>query len=289
VQVADRFHLLANAGDTLERVLARKHEALRKTAAMVDRENAAGDVAPTRRMPPLVVAAPKPLTKHKQQTHDRRARRQARYEEVMRLFEQGMAIRAIGRQVRLSRKTVERYLRASSFPQHSPRRPRPSILSPYESYLRERWTTGCHNARVLWEEIQAQGFTGAASLVRRFVATWRTRPGRPGPRARAALLLECPEAGTASALVEEFGRLVRERDHATLNSWLDRAGTSGVPEMREFASGISRDKAAVDSALSYEWSSGQTEGHVNRLKFLKRQMYGRASFALLKRRVLRAA
>jgi transposase len=106
VQVADRFHFFANAGDALERVLARKYDALRTAAATVDHENAAGDVATTEMMTASVNAAPKPLTKHKQQTHDRRARRQAHYEEVMRLFEQGMPMRAIGRQVRLRRKTV---------------------------------------------------------------------------------------------------------------------------------------------------------------------------------------
>jgi transposase len=331
VQVADRFHLLANAGDALERVLARKHHVLRTVAATVDRENAARGGASTE-SPASGVVPTKRLTQHEQQRQDRRVRRQTRYEEVVRLFEQGMAVRAIGRQLRLSRKTVARYLRAGSFPECAPRRPRPSILSPYESYLRERWTAGCHNARLLWEEIHAQGFTGAASLVRIFVATWRTTPGRPGrparisgtvsdstappPRStrvrsprqarwllirphdgltteeqtyRAVLLRECPEAETARAVVEEFSRLVRERDQAALNPWLNLATAGGVPELRAFAGGIGRDKAAVESALTYEWSNGQTEGQVNRLKFLKRQMYGRASFALLKRRVLRAA
>jgi transposase len=331
VQVADRFHLIANAGDALERVLVRKHQALRAAASTIDRENAARDVARTETIVAATVGATKAVSKHEQETLDRRARRQARYDEVVRLFAQGMAIRAIGRQVRLSRKTVARYLRAGSFPEHAPRRPRPSILAPYEPYLRERWTAGCHNARVLWEEISARGFRGAASLVRGFVASWRTSPGRRGRSARGAistgdtiphrrltrvrspkqarwlllraidslstdervyreaLLRECPELEIARALVEAFGRMVRERNLAALDPWLHLARASGLPELQEFAAGIGRDKAAVQAALSYSWSNGQTEGQVNRLKFLKRQMYGRASFALLKRRVLRAA
>jgi transposase len=330
VQVADRFHLLANAGDALERVLSRKHLMLRTAATIVDRENATCDGQATETASGIVPT--KRLTKHEQQHQDRRDRRQARYEEVVRLFEQGMAMRAIGRQLRLSRITVARYLRAGSFPERAARRTRPSILLPYDLYLRERWTTGCHNARQLGEELHTQGFTGAVSLVRIYVAAWRTTPGRPGrpahipgtvsdntippphltrvrsPRQarwlllcpedgltaqerayRTALLRECPEAETARAVVEEFGRLVRERDRAALNPWLDLARASGVSEMQEFAGGISRDKEAVESALAYEWSNGQTEGQVNRLKFLKRQLYGRASFALLKRRVLRAS
>jgi transposase len=332
VQVADRFHLLVNAGDALERVLVRHHRALRAAAAAVDRENAAHPVAPAEVGRADTVAATPSLTKHEQQSHDRRARRHARYDEVVRLFAQGMAIRAVGRALHLSRKTVARYLRAGHFPEMSPRRPRPSILAPYEPYLRERWTAGCHNARVLWEEIHAQGFRGAASLVRVFVAAWRTTPGRPGRPARissvngeaipppprltrarsprqarwlllrpaesltveeqdyrTALLRESPDVETARALAEEFGRLVRERDQAALDPWLNRAASSGVPELREFVAGIGRDKAAVRAALHDDWSNGQTEGQVNRLKFLKRQMYGRASFALLKRRVIRAA
>jgi len=106
---------------------------------------------------------------------------------------------------------------------------------------------------------------------------------------RESLLRECPELETARANVEAFGRMVRERNLAELDPWLHLARASGLPELQEFAAGIGRDKAAVQAALSYTWSNGQTEGQVNRLKFLKRQMYGRASFALLKRRVLRAA
>jgi transposase len=330
VQVADRFHLIANAGDALERVLVRKHQALRAAAATIDRENAARDSARTD-LSAATLTAPPRLTKHQQDSSDRRARRQARYDDVVGLFTQGMGIRAIGRELRLSRKTVARYLHAGSFPEHAPQRPRPSILAPYESYLRERWTAGCHNARVLWEEIQAQGFPGAASLVRVFVASWRTRPGRRGKSARGAvttgdtfpprrqtrvrspkqarwlllrpvdrltsderryrevLLTECPDVAITRALVEAFGRLVRERNLPALAPWLDRAKANGLPELGEFAAGIGRDKAAVQAALSSAWSNGQTEGQINRLKFLKRQMYGRASFALLKRRVLRAA
>ena len=82
---------------------------------------------------------------------------------------------------------------------------------------------------------------------------------------------------------------VRERDHAALIPWLTIAESSEVPKLREFAGEVFRNLAAVQAALSYAWNSGQSEGQVNRLKFLNRQMYRRASFALLKRRVLRAA
>jgi len=165
VQVADRFHLVANAGEALERVLNRKHQALRTAAAAVDRANVARDAVSIETTASAATTTQR-LTKHEQLRQDRRARRQARYLEVVRLFEQGMAMRAIGRQMQLSRKTVARYLRAGSFPEQPDRQSRPSILAPYEAHLRERWTAGCHNGRVLWEEIHAQGFPPGQSATR---------------------------------------------------------------------------------------------------------------------------
>ncbi len=83
--------------------------------------------------------------------------------------------------------------------------------------------------------------------------------------------------------------MVRERQHEKLENWLERAEASGQTALRSFAGGIRRDYAAVRAALSLPFSNGPVEGQVNRLKFLKRQMYGRAKFDLLRKRVLYAA
>jgi len=106
---------------------------------------------------------------------------------------------------------------------------------------------------------------------------------------RNCLLQESDQIGEARVLAEDFGRLVRTRDQAALAPWLERAHEIGVAELREFAAVLRRDQAAVEAALTHEWSNGQTEGQVTKLKYLKRQMYGRASFRLLKQRMLRAA
>jgi transposase len=106
---------------------------------------------------------------------------------------------------------------------------------------------------------------------------------------RAALLATEPAIVEAQVLTAEFCRLVRERDAAAFTAWLQDAQRSGLPEMREFARVMERDRAAVENALRYEWSNGMTEGHINKLKLLKRSMYGRANFDLLRRRVLHAA
>ena len=113
---------------------------------------------------------------------------------------------------------------------------------------------------------------------------------RPDEQAyRATLLERDPEIAAAQALAEDFGRLIRARDHAAFTPWLKRARDSGLPEFQSFVTVLDRDRLAVEAALTSEWSNGQTEGQINRLKYRKRQMYGRASLPLLKARVLFAA
>jgi transposase len=88
-------------------------------------------------------------------------------------------------------------------------------------------------------------------------------------------------------LAQTFCRLVRERDDAGLGRWLEEARDSGPAEFRKFAAGIERDRAAVEAALQMNWSNGQTEGQITKLKLLKRQAYGRAGLTLLRARLLR--
>jgi transposase len=106
---------------------------------------------------------------------------------------------------------------------------------------------------------------------------------------RMALLDAEPTVREVQQLAIDFGTLVRTRDAPGLIAWLERADASSLPEVRSFAAGIRRDRAAVDAALSSPWSNGQTEGQINRLKVLKRQMYGRAKLDLLEKRFLYAA
>jgi transposase len=106
---------------------------------------------------------------------------------------------------------------------------------------------------------------------------------------RARLLAAAPELGTALAQLDAFRAMVRARERSALAPWLQAAAEGAVPEIRTFAAGVRRDEAAVDAALAHPWSNGQVEGQVTRLKLIKRQMYGRAKFDLLRRRVLLAA
>jgi transposase len=337
IQVADRFHLVVNVGDALERVLSRKHSVLKAVAALDQLAGESGQAATQTTMSstsrPAAPAAANHPTRQNQLKQARRSRRLERYEAVLALDKLGLSRRAIGRELGISRNTVKRFLQAGDFPERAEGRPKPTILLPFEAYLRERWTAGCHNARTLWEGIRRQGFPGSAALVRQFVAHWRPSPGRRGPTPRQAvtealsptppvrkptraisprqarwlllravdklapeeqllrdkLLAADVELAGAKSLAEEFGQIVRRRDRLALEPWLERAEGSGISEFRQFAIVLRRDIAAVKAALSLIWSNGQTEGQINRLKVLKRQMYGRASLLLLKRRFLRAA
>ena len=99
----------------------------------------------------------------------------------------------------------------------------------------------------------------------------------------------CAELKTSAELARAFAAMVRRRRVGEWEDWVASARRPGVAqELRGFAEGLMQDEAAVKAALSQEWSNGQVEGQVNRLKLLKRQMYGRAGFDLLRRRFLQA-
>ncbi len=104
--------------------------------------------------------------------------------------------------------------------------------------------------------------------------------------ARTRLLAADKEVTTADRLARQFVQMVKERREDALSPWLAEVSTSGIQALKSFAQGIRDDLTAVRNGLRLSWSQGQTEGQVNRLKFLKRQMYGRAKFDLLRKRVL---
>ncbi len=127
----------------------------------------------------------------------------------------------------------------------------------------------------------------------RQIAAWLARAAdelTPTQYAYVTALDEaCPAIRSARPLAQGFARLIRTRDDTGLRSWLTQAEACDVAEVRDFAAGIRRDQAAVQAALQYAWSSGQVEGQVNRLKLVKRGMYGKAGLSLLRRRFLLAS
>ena len=121
---------------------------------------------------------------------------------------------------------------------------------------------------------------------------WVRRPEKRKPSEQArlnAIHAGSQELTAALDLADEFADLIRKRSRGTLSDWLTRGEASTNPEMRRFAEGIRRDESAVSAAVTETWSNGPVEGHVNRLKMIKRHMFGRAGIVLLKARVVRAA
>jgi len=215
------------------------------------------------------------------------------------------------------------------FPEWPDRRTKLSAGTVHGTLLQARWDAGCRDATVLWAALRAVGFTGSLRMVQRVVSGWRVEPGRRGraakragvvpapaparprpPSARQAvwlllrpkealtparqcmreqLLAAAPEVAAALPVLEDFRRMVHDRDRAALDGWLQAAEASVARELRAFATHLRRDLAAVKAALTHAWSSGQVEGQVTKIKLLKRAMYGRAKLDLLRKRVLLAS
>jgi transposase len=316
VQVADRWHLLKNLAEALEATLAREQRALQEAAGAADKESEETTRA----------AAPVPPNRVAREQAQRREQKLAIYEEVKGLHQAGYSGPAIARKVGKSLRTVGRYVSADAFPERKQRRRPPGQLAPYRSYLQQRWNEGCHNARQLWRELREQGFTGGYTSVYELLAEWsrqlppeqRRSLGRsslprpalaaPAPRevvwwllgrrkkpsAEQAAFVErlttrCPRIRLAQELAQSFFALTRRRDAAALEPWMEQVAASEIPELQRFSTGLRRDWDAVRAGLSLEWSNGPVEGQINRLKMLKRQMYGRAGVALLRARVLPTA
>jgi transposase len=312
-QVADRFHLLMNLRDAAERVLARNTTAIRDTLRASDQTSAPPTEAPSASPPPE-----RPLNPRQQVIAGRREHRGQRHEETRQLHTQGQSIRAIARALHMSPKTVICYLRTERVPDWRPGRTAPSQLDRHREHIDRRVSEGCCNARTLHRELSGLGYTGGYDQVRRAIRRRTERDGRsrasgpirirteiptarrlsfevvrrPGERKEQAtgwvdrLRIAGGAVQAAIELTERFGALVRERRADGLGEWLKQADVSGLAEFRGLARSIRHDEAAVRAGLSESWSNGPVEGRVGRLKLIKRSMYGRAGFALLKARVL---
>ncbi|WP_406203370.1 transposase [Streptomyces decoyicus] len=191
---------------------------------------------------------------------------------------------------------------------------RATRLDDYKPYLDQRWQEGCTNAWKLWEETREQGYPRGYASVRAYVSrTLRGKPQPVGPRppsARAvtrwirthpdalpegdrlqlrAVLANCPKLTALAEHVRSFGHMVAHLQGDQLPTWIEAAtSTTELPSLRSFAQHLERDLDAVTAGLTLPWNSGVVEGHANRIKMLKRQMFGRAGFELLRKRVLLA-
>jgi transposase len=236
---------------------------------------------------------------------------------VQALRAQGKGIKPIMRELGLAKETVRRFYRAQSIEEllAKPREGRPSILDPFKPYLHQRWNQGTTCAARLVEELRAQGYQGSAAIVRTYLRPFRelgsTPPPAPAPpKVREVtgwllrhpdsldadqqlklkqVLARCPDLDAVAGHIRAFAEIMCRLGGDRLHGWIAGVEADPLPELHSFTSGLKRDLDAVVNGLSLPHSSGAVEGAVNRIKMLKRQMYGRASFDLLRKRVLLSA
>ncbi|RAJ90825.1 transposase [Larkinella arboricola] len=299
VQIADRWHLLKNLGDAIERFVEGQQILLRQTAQELSLQGQEAIEDQPVQKPSAPVS-----------------NRQIRFEQVKTLQQAGHSGRSIARQLGISRTTVRKYLQWTQYTARKHTPVRTSGVSAYETYIRQRWQEGEQRIAILHAEIQQRGFRGGASslfrMIRSYprnpkvllplspqityysvrqVSQWLMRPLNSIQDEAARdfiqrVYLNCPLAQTAHKLALQFRNLMKDQDDNGLDHWLSVAKQSEINALRHFSRSLESDYAAVRQAFQSTWSSGQVEGQVNRLKTVKRAMYGRASFELLRRRMI---
>ncbi len=328
VQVADRWHLMHNLADALEEFLLQKKKVLRE-AARTETESPEEDYATSFSAGSLTPNRPRIWYERQLEASRKRHERIVeQWRNIRRLHLAGADVHDIAKRLDVSRETVYRYRRMEEPPQPVRFRHKRRVLDPYVPYILRRWGEGCRNGMKLYREIREQGYAYGASNVARLVAelrragvgggsaTDRTQGGVvlpdkatvPTARQAASLFLKRREKLTADQeayldrlgtldkasaeayrLTQEFARMVRKLEGEKLDEWLKKADASEVALMQRFAKGLEKDLLAVRAGLTESWSNGPVEGFIHKLKLIKRSMYGRASFRLLRQRVLRGA
>ena len=290
IQVTDRWHLMENASQAF---FAATRACMRQIRAALG----------------AATVDPRLLTAAEKLQYEGCLRREDVNAAVTALHKAGKPIKEIVRCTGHSRGTVRcilRGLRAEAF------RTRESSLEAHLPWMDARWAAGVRNGAALWRELRDLGFHGSL----RVVTEWATRRRRAEqvnidgltrvPSARtvarlmtmardtlsrtqtvtvAAIEAAVPMLVQAREVVDAFHMLIRRKQEADLDAWLDTAVLSLVAP---FARGLARDHLAVRAAISSAWSNAQVEGQINKLKLVKRQMYGRGKLDLLQARVIAA-
>lgn len=318
VQVADRWHVWHNLGEAVERSVAGHRDCL--AAALTVQTSTDADTGQERGAVDESVPDDHPLpeaaTESDERTDRWAVRTRKRHAAVHTLLADGVGINAICRQLDLARGTVRRFARADTVEELLARNGtghRPSILEEFKPYLREQFNAGRTNAAVLFSEIAARGYRGGQSLVRHYlhqfraaahiplpppqppsarrVVTWiMTNPTNIDPADQLrldAILAASPPLRALAGHVRSFATMMCSLAGQNLEGWMNAVDAdANQSALRSFVVGLRRDQDAVTAGLTLPWNSGIVEGHVNRLKMLKRQMFGRAKPDLLRKRVL---
>ncbi len=308
-QVADRWHIYHNLSEHVAKAVARHRGCLEEPAPEPGPQDADGEPSvPDPRQAAAAAAA------RRAEESALAIRTRQRYEQVQALRAQGQGINPIMRETGLAKETVRRFYRAGAVDEllTKVKDGRPSVLDDYKPYLHQRWNEGCANVRQLHAELKERGYKGGYGTIRDYVLPFRQAgaappavPGPPKARDLASWILtdpdnlgddekdklarareRCPHLDALAGHVTEFAKILTGLHGDRLGDWITAVEADDQPDLHSFTNGIRRDYDAVLNGLTMPWSSGVVEGNVNRLKTLKRQMYGHASFKLLRQRVL---
>jgi transposase len=304
-QSADRFHLVKNLTEAVQKALVHcRAELQRETKRVEPVDPPAGEAS----VLSLVTSDGQPYSAHQ-------AERYERYQQVVALHQQGMKTKEIAKRVGLGMRTIQRWLTQEEYVETNYHHRHRSRFDAYEAYVLRRWDEGCHNIQQLWREIKAQGYPHSDQALRRHLETLREKKPGDFPQASCldhfsakkamwlfirritdldekereelATIRQASEtAQTLYLLVQEFLQMVRKLEGERLEAWLTAVTESGIEELQRFANGLEHDKAAVLMGLTHSYNNAQAEGQVTRIKLIKRMMYGRAGFPLLRQRVL---
>jgi transposase len=304
-QVADRWHMWDDLGEYVKKTVAAHHGCIKEHYAVL--KQAAAEQAPDPRQTAEQVSA----THAESRSRVMRARQ--RYEQVQALKAEGKHIAAITRELRLAPGTARRYFHAASADElvAASLAGWPSMLDDYKPHLHQRWNQGCTNIQQLHREVTALGFRGSYGTVYAYLApfkgkaappavptppkvrhitSWiRRRPDHLDPDEQVKLKevrAACPHLDALRTHVEEFAKIMTGRHGERLDAWITAARADNLPHLHTFTNGLERDHAAVQAGLTLPYSSGAVEGKVCKIKFLKRLMFGRANYDLLRKMAL---
>jgi transposase len=327
-QIADRFHIVKNFRETIERQLGRYEAPIRKTEVPVEDIDTNETPLRERGDRRFTMATEGPP---KRSLSD--AGQKVMFDEIRALYEAGSTVSKISRKLGLGLRRVHRWVCRIDFPERNVMAPKPSTPAYFGTFLAASWAQGTTKVRHLFSDIRRRGYTGSFSHLARFVAPWRQAssvkdgvaehlsdedsPAPPRLRALDPMTGRQISPLTAAALCVKPRGLMTERQLASvdvlkaastdfctmrhlamrlrgllrggtveaLNIWLTDARSSNIHGIRRFSRTVRQDMAAVTNAVLEPWSNGQVEGQINRLKMLKRAMYGRAGVDLLRARM----
>jgi transposase len=303
IQISDRWHLLRNLSVKVDDFLKRTCKKKRLPLTVIKKEN---------EKKPSVSTDENPKTETKALTEQQKEKWKLIL-QVQEMRQKGLSILFISKQIKRDPKTIRKYLELKEPPIRQRRR-RESILTPYKSKIQHLLYEGKTIAEI-FEAVKQEGYPGSTTILSDYIASFRRNIKQEIvsslPKKYISLfqmayyIWEFPDKLTKEqneerkqafqcfpffepfyTLIQRYRKIIQNQQHDKLHQWIAEAQKSNIPEIHQLVNGIQRDYLAISHALQYPWTNGLIEGHVNRLKTLKRLMYGRANFDLLRQRVL---